>query len=206
MYSVEKLSWQSFMVTTVPVLCNRYYSCDMHCRLWKHLLHPPNQCMSQWGTRLALIQQPGLCVFVASTEFQSQWDKQIYGPGNLYGRIHSPINEYCNIILCVCPQCLLKFRKVAFYKMSLVDCLTKWFVFARSQVQIMALVHSTMWFSSVHPCRWHLKTAVIFFHILSKSSFLNHPVIQCHVICGTHSFMKQTINIGTVFWYLLIFE
>jgi hypothetical protein len=135
----------------------KYHSCDVHCRLWKHLLHPPNRCMSQWGTRLALIQQPGWCVFVASTEFRSQWDKQIYDPENLYGRIHSHRNEFCNIIVCVCPQCLLKFCNMAFCKMSLVDWLIKLFLFARSQVLILAWVHSTMWFSWVHPCRWHLK-------------------------------------------------
>jgi len=61
---------------------------------------------------------------------------------------------------------------VAFYKMLLVDWLTEWFLFARSQVLILALVHSTMWFSSVHPCRWHLEKAVIVFHTLSKLSFL----------------------------------
>ena len=155
------------MVTTVPVLCNKYHSCDVHCRLWKHLLHPPNQCMSQWGTRLALTQQPGWCVFVASTEFQSQWDKQIYGPENLYRRIHSPINELCNIIVCVCPHCLLKCCNMALYKMSLVDWLTEWFLFTRCQVQILALVHCTVWFSSVHPCRWYVKNAVIVSHILS---------------------------------------
>jgi hypothetical protein len=87
-----------FPVTTVPALCSKYRSCDVHCRLWKHLLHPPNRCMSQWGTRLALIQQPGWCAFVASTEFQSQWDKQIYDRENLYGRIHSHRNEFCNVI------------------------------------------------------------------------------------------------------------
>jgi hypothetical protein len=62
-------------------------------------IHQTAVCMSQWGTRLALIQQPGWCAFVASTEFQSQLDKQMYDPENLYGRIHSQSNDFCDIIV-----------------------------------------------------------------------------------------------------------
>ena len=139
MCSVMQLSWQDSW-SLQYLYYAIYHSCDVHCRLWKHLLHPTYQRMSQCGTRLVSIQQPGWCVFVASTEFQSQWDKQIYDPENLYGRIYSPKNEFCNIIVCVCPQCLLKCCNIAFCKMSLVDWLTEWFLFARSQVLILAFV------------------------------------------------------------------
>jgi hypothetical protein len=66
-----------------------------HFRLWKHLLCPPNLYTSLWVIRSVFLQQPGLYVTVASIEFQSLWDRQIYVPGNLYGKKEV---KSCNIL------------------------------------------------------------------------------------------------------------
>ena len=146
--------------------------------------------MSQWGTRLALVQQPGLCVFVASTEFQSQWDKQIYDPGNLYGKIHYHRNEISNVNLCVLNTIFYNF--VTWY-------LTKCHLSSGYHISFgLRGPRFKSWPGYMLPRGFPQSiNAVITSEkstTMSSISCPNHclicPVIQCHVICANHSIKK----------------